>query len=75
MGRVHTQRRCTNNHEMTLSLTDRQDRWRCWQSQCRMDTCTCMYTRGSLVPEGWAEAIDRVTGQMLDRPDVIPGRD
>jgi transposase-like protein len=30
-GIIHAVRRCANNHVMTLMLTDRQDRWRCWQ--------------------------------------------
>ena len=73
-GTVHNQRRCTNNQEMALSLTDKQDRWRCWQSQCHMDI-----PERSLVPEGQAEArpghraevtyigqrLDRVTEQRL----------
>ena len=36
-GIVHNTRRCTNNHVMTLSLTDRQDRWRCRQGTCQQD--------------------------------------
>lgn len=36
-GIVHNVRRCTNNHIMTSSLTDRQDRWRCHQTLCRQD--------------------------------------
>lgn len=37
-GIVHTGRRCSNNHAMVLSLSDRQDRWRCHQLNCREDT-------------------------------------
>jgi len=36
-GIVHANRRCDNNHVMTLSLTDRQDRWRCRQGACQQD--------------------------------------
>lgn len=36
-GIVHNMRRCTYNHIMTLSLTDRQDRWRCRQGTCQQD--------------------------------------
>ena len=36
-GILHTVRRCSNNHAMTLSLTDRQDRWRCQQGTCKQD--------------------------------------
>ena len=32
---IHTNRRCSNNHVMTLSLTDRRDRWRCDQVACK----------------------------------------
>ena len=36
-GIVHRERRCDKNHIMTLSLTQRQDRWRCQQGQCKQD--------------------------------------
>lgn len=36
-GILHTARLCANNHTMTLSLTDRQDRWRCRQGNCQQD--------------------------------------
>jgi len=36
-GIVHNARRCQNNHNMTLSLTERQDRWRCQQGPCHED--------------------------------------
>lgn len=36
-GIVHPARHCANNHVMTLSLTDRQDRWRCRQGTCQED--------------------------------------
>ena len=37
IGLVHTDRRCSKQHIMTLSLTDKQDRWRCHQGQCKED--------------------------------------
>jgi transposase-like protein len=36
-GILHNVRRCNNNHVMTLSLTDRHDRWRCHMQGCRQD--------------------------------------
>jgi len=30
-GIMHKKRVCTQNHPMTLSLSDKQDRWRCRQ--------------------------------------------
>jgi hypothetical protein len=36
-GILHSARRCGNNHVMILSLSDRQDRWRCSHSTCRLD--------------------------------------
>lgn len=36
-GILHTIRKCSNNHSMTLSLSDRQDRWRCNLRSCRED--------------------------------------
>ena len=38
-GIVHNTRRCDNNHLMTLSVTvtDRQDRWQCCQGACQQD--------------------------------------
>lgn len=33
---LHTRRDCSNGHEMTLSLTDSRDRWRCNSRQCRI---------------------------------------
>lgn len=37
-GILHNPRRCPNLHNMTLSLADRQDRWRCNQRCCRFDS-------------------------------------
>ena len=36
-GILHINRLCTNNHVMTLSVTDRHDRWRCHQGTCKQD--------------------------------------
>ena len=36
-GILHSARRCVNNHEMALSLSDSHDRWRCRRSECRLD--------------------------------------
>lgn len=36
-GILHSARRCAKNHDMLLSLSDRQDRWRCRRSECRLD--------------------------------------
>lgn len=36
-GILHSSRVCANNHVMTLSLTDRRDRWRCYQRSCLQD--------------------------------------
>ena len=32
---LHAHRQCDNNHNMTLSLTDKEDRWRCNTRDCR----------------------------------------
>lgn len=34
---LHSSRRCPNDHDMSLSLSDRQDRWRCKRRECRID--------------------------------------
>jgi hypothetical protein len=34
-GILHTERKCGNSHIMSLSLTIRQDRWRC--HECKQD--------------------------------------
>lgn len=36
-GVLHNPRVCSNGHEMTLALSDRQDRWRCRRTPCRVD--------------------------------------
>uniref|UniRef100_A0A0B7ALJ7 Uncharacterized protein n=1 Tax=Arion vulgaris TaxID=1028688 RepID=A0A0B7ALJ7_9EUPU len=36
-GILHSSRKCKNDHDMTLSLTPRQDRWRCNLTTCRED--------------------------------------
>jgi transposase-like protein len=36
-GILHAARQCANNHQMLLSLKDRQDRWRCRKRGCRED--------------------------------------
>lgn len=36
-GIIHAVRRCANNHNMILSLNNRQDRWRCHHTNCRHD--------------------------------------
>lgn len=33
-GLLHQQRMCNNGHHMTLSLSDREDRWRCRRRAC-----------------------------------------
>ncbi|CAL1547584.1 unnamed protein product, partial [Lymnaea stagnalis] len=36
-GIIHAVRQCANNHNMILSLNNRQDRWRCHHANCRHD--------------------------------------
>lgn len=43
-GILHNQRMCSNNHVMTLSLTDTHDRWRCSRRECREDIPVRMNT-------------------------------
>ena len=33
-GILHASRYCNNGHEMSLSLTDKEDRWRCRKKGC-----------------------------------------
>ena len=36
-GLLHSNRRCSNDREMTLSLTENNDRWRCSLRACRKE--------------------------------------